>query len=230
MEKLTVARMQYLRGITILLVLQLVIVLVVVAVMRQVAPDAVCMATCNLFVDLIIFVLLIVGLIWASWSRRFPTQLRYVAFFLVPVVLAYLFAIPYNIMATRDKKLTSSKFVRAVVLIVFLLSLTLFLMPYAVHHPRYILFVSLPVWLMGLISWGFLIGKDSLMWVAVGLFVFIGLLTMDMRRLVVRCHKTKTAQCEPLNGASLLYADMANTINHTIKLFALPNRRFSFSK
>jgi hypothetical protein len=229
MEKLTVARMRYLRGVSALLVLQLVIVLVVVAVMRQVAPDAVCLATCGKWTDLLLFLAVIVALIWASHNRRLPIQLRYVAFFSIPAVMAYVLALQYNLIAmySKNEERTITNFIRAVVLVVALFCANLLLLPFTIRYAGVasVLSVSLFICLIGLILWGLFIEKEYLLWVAVGLFVFLGLLTTDLTLLVVRCRKTGTEQCDPLNGASVLFADLINLLQQIFILLSASDYR-----
>lgn len=214
----------FLTRVCLLLFLQLVVLLVVVRVVHTHFPKQVCLFTCRFWLDLFLFIALSMALVVVSQNTGLFLGVRYMAFLGFSVLLAYILGLQYNRIAlsTRKDKKTAQTFFKAVVVVVGVFVLNLLLLPFTMKYMGFLstLSVSLTIALVGLILWGLFVGKGLLVWVSISLFVFLGLLLTDLNRLVHGCQKPNSAQCDPLNGASLLYVDLVNILQ---EIFILLN-------
>lgn len=223
MEKLTRIQQAYLQKVCFLLLLQLILLLIVIWLTHTFFPHKICLITCQKWIDLLLFLLLIVVLTYVSHLGQTPL-IRYTAFFAISVIMAYVLALQYNIIAllSGNEKKTATTFVKAVVLVVSILAINLILLPFLMRNMSvvYSLSAMLFICLVGLILWGLFIGKAFLLWVTVSLVVFLGLLTTDLAILTHQCKKQGTVACDPIHGASMLYADLINILQ---QIFILLN-------
>lgn len=225
MKTLTRLQMIYLQKVCFLLFLQFILLLFVVWFMHRFFPKKICIFTCHKWWDLLLFLILIIILIFTSHSTKNPILIRYIAFFLISALLAYILSLQYNIISllSKNEKKTAQTFFQAVFFVVILVFLNLLLLPFTLSYMNlmYVLSISLFICLIGLILWGLFVGKKFLLWVSISLFVFLGLLLTDLTILVYQCKKAGSSQCDPLNGASLLYVDLVNILQ---EIFILLNR------
>lgn len=224
MNKLTNLQALYLKKVCFFLFLQMLLLLVVVSFVHKFIPKQVCFLTCNFWLDIILYLLLIVFLLVLSQNTSNNIYTRYIAFFLFSAVLAYIMGITYNIVSIsnhNDKK-TANTFFKALVIVISVVIVNLLILPFTIQYMGFIYAISsvLFVSLIGLIIWGLFIGKAFIMWVTISLVVFLGLFLTDLNRLVYECKKPGSVQCDPLNGASLLYVDLVNILQ---KIFILLN-------
>lgn len=228
MEKITRLQKLYLQKVCFLLLSQLMVLLLVVWFVHKFFPETICFMTCNQWLDLFLYLVLAVLLIYTSYNGK-TIAIRYMAFFAVSALLAYILALQYNIltMLKGNDKQVADNFIKAVVLVVFIFIVNLLLLPFTLGHMNTILVLStsLFVCLLGVILWGLFIQKGFLVWVSVGLFVFMGLLITDLTLLVSRCKKSGSIECDPLNGASLLYVDLINILQQIFILLNSSNHR-----
>jgi hypothetical protein len=151
-----------------------------------------------------------------SNNTGYNLVVRYIAFFGFSILLAYILGLQYNriAIATRNDKETATTFFKAVAIVMLIFVINLVMLPFTLKYMGflYTLSISLSVALVGLILWGLFVGRGLLIWVSVSLFVFLGLLLTDLNRLVHQCKKPNSFQCDPLNGASLLYVDLINIL------------------
>lgn len=226
MEKITKLQTIYLQKVCFLLFLQMMLLLVVVWFVHRFFPDILCFLTCNRWLDLFLFLLIAIVLIYISHNGH-SMMIRYVAFFSISVLLAYIFSLQYNIISilNGNDRVVANRFLRALVLVVVLLIVNLLLLPFTLGHLGVIYAISfaLFVCLVGLIVWGLLIEKGFLLWVSVSLIVFMGLLVADLTILVSRCKKAGSVGCDPLDGASLLYVDLINLLQQIFFLLNVQN-------
>jgi predicted membrane channel-forming protein YqfA (hemolysin III family) len=187
-------------------------------------PKQVCLFTCHKWWDLFFFLILAMMLIFTSHSIKTPLLIRYVSFFLISTLLAYVLSLQYNLIAfvSKKEKQTAQTFFQAILLVLVLVILNIVILPFTMRYMNlmYVLSLSLFLCLVGLLLWGLFVGKHFLLWVSVSLFVFLGFLLTDMTILVRQCKKAGTPQCDPLNGASLLYVDLVNILQ---QIFILLN-------
>jgi hypothetical protein len=162
------------------------------------------------------YLILVIGLLMVSNNTGYNMMVRHVAFFGFSVLLAYIMGLQYNriSMATRNDKKTADTFFKAVSIVVVIFVINLFLLPFTLRYMGFVytLSITLSISLLGLILWGLFVGKGLLVWVSVSLFVFLGLLLTDLNKLVHQCEKAQSFQCDPLNGASILYLDLVNIL------------------
>lgn len=226
MEKITKLQTIYLQKVCFLLFLQMVLLLVVVWFVHRFFPDTLCFLTCDKWLDFFLFVLIAFFLIYMSHNAHSKIS-RYVAFFSIAVLMAYLFSLQYNIISILDHndREVANRFFSALLLVVILLIINLLLLPFTLGHLGMIYAISsaLFVCLVGLIVWGLLIQKGFLLWVSVSLIVFMGLLITDLTILVSRCKKAGSVGCDPLEGASLLYVDLINLLQQIFVLLNVEN-------
>lgn len=223
MEKLTRIQQAYLQKVCFLLLLQLILLLIVIWLIHKFFPHKICLLTCQKWIDLILFLLIIVVLTYISHLGQTPT-IRYTAFFAISVLLAYVLALQYNMIAmlSGNEKKTATTFIKAVILVVSILAINLIMLPFLMRNISvvYSLSTMLFVCLLGLILWGLFIGGNFLLWVTVSLVVFLGLLTTDLAILTHQCRKQGTVSCDPIHGASMLYVDLINILQ---QIFILLN-------
>ena len=190
-------------------------------------PHKICLLTCRKWVDLIVFLLVIVILTYLSHLAH-SLVVRYTAFFAISALLAYVLALQYNMIAllSGNEKKTASTFIKAVVMVVSLLAINLIMLPFLMSNMSvvYSLSTMFFVCLVGLILWGLFIGRAFLLWVLVSLVVFLGLLTTDLAILTHRCQQKGTLACDPLQGASLLYVDLINILQQIFILLNANNK------
>lgn len=227
MEKITKVQQAYLQKICFLLLLQLMVLLVVVWLTHKFYPHAICLLTCKKWIDLIVFLIVIVVLTYVShWGKSLIV--RYIAFFAISALLAYVLALQYNMITllSGNEKKTATTFIKAVVMVVSLFAVNLMMLPFLLRNMSvvYALSAMLFVCLVGLIVWGLLIGRAFLLWVTVSLVVFLGLLVTDLVILTHRCRKQGTVECDPIHGASLLYADLINILQQIFILLSSNDR------
>lgn len=215
-QQLTHLQTLFLQKICFLLFAQLFVLLVVVYVVHQWFPKQLCLFTCRFWVDFLLYLLLVVGLIMVSNNTGYNLVVRYTAFFGFSVLLAYIMGLQYNriAIATRNDKKTATTFFKAVAIVLSVFVINLIMLPFTLKYMGflYTLSISLSIALVGLILWGLFVGRGLLIWVSISLFVFLGLLLTDLNRLVHQCRTPNSFQCDPLNGASLLYADLINIL------------------
>lgn len=216
MERLTQLQVLFLTRVCFLLFLQLLVLLVVVWSIHTYFPEQVCMMTCRFWLDLFLFLALSMGLVMVSQNTGLPLSMRYVAFFGFSMLLAYILGLQYNRIAlsTRKDKKTAQTFFKAVSVVIGVFVINLFLLPFTLRYIGFLttLSVSLTIVLVGLILWGLFVRKGLLVWVSISLLVFMGLLMTDLNRLAHGCRKPHSYQCDPLNGASILYTDLINIL------------------
>ena len=220
---LTAERQRYLRLVSLLLIFQLAVVLTVVVVVSRWMPDAVCLATCNRWLDLALFILIIVPLVWAVQAPTTRPAWRFASMTAVAGIMGHILALQYNLIsATRNGKRAAADLARAVAVVVALFCLNLLLLPLTMRHMGVVstLSVSFFVGLIALLAWGLMVGRAHLMWVAVGVFVFVGLLTTDLTLLTAGCRKAGTEGCDPVRGASLLFSDLINLVQQFFVLMS----------
>lgn len=225
-RSMTSVQKAYLQQVCLLLCLQLALMLTIVWMVHTFFPDRTCLLTCQRWLDLLSYLLLAILLIYVSHSSSFTRPVRYTAFYGLAILLAYVVALQYNIqqkLNQHDKKV-ATRFLKAVVLVIMIFIINIILLPFLLPHMGliYLLSFSFFIALVGLIVWGFFVGKEYLTWVSVGLFVFLGLLLTDLTVLVSRCKKPSSPECDPLEGASLLYVDLINLVQ---QIFILMNDR-----
>lgn len=226
MERLTRLQVMFLMRVCFLLFLQLLILLVVVWSLHTHFPKQVCLMTCGFWLDLFLFLAISIGLIIVSQNMRMSLSVRYAAFLGFSVLLSYIIGLQYNriAMSTRKDKKTAQTFFKAVAFVSGIFILNLFLLPFTMKYMEFLtaISVSLTTALVGLILWGLFVGKGLLVWISISLIVFLGLLMTDLNRLVHGCKKANSPQCDPLNGASILYTDLVNILQD---IFILLNAR-----
>lgn len=217
-------RRRYLRLVSLLLVFQLLVVLTVVAVVRQLAPDAVCLATCRWWLDFFLFLVVVVPLVSVVNARNVASAWRFAAMTALAGVLGWVLALQFNVVVAMGGKEAAGDLARAVVLVSVLFCVNLLLLPLTLRHVGVAstLSVSFFVCLVGLLLWGLVVGRAYIMWVAVGVFVFVGLLATDLALLTAGCRRTGTEGCDPVRGASLLFSDLINLLQ---QFFVLLSRR-----
>lgn len=224
MEKLTRLQRIYLQKVCLLLFFQFLLLCLVVWFTHKYYPQQICLFTCHQWWDLFFFLILAMVLIFTSHSTNTPLLIRYVSFFLISILLAYVLSLQYNLIAflSKKEKQTAQTFFQAILLVLALMVLNIVLLPFTMRYMNliYVLSFSLFLCLLGLLLWGFFVGKHFLLWVSISLFVFLGFLLTDISILVHQCKKAGTLQCDPLNGASLLYVDLVNILQ---QIFILLN-------
>lgn len=224
MKKLTQLQFIYLKKVCFLLFLQLIVLLSVVALVHKFFPKRVCFMTCHKWTDLLLYMIIIIALIMISYSKSLHRVLRFSAFFSIAIMLAYLLALQYNIISilSHNDRKTIQTFFRALIIVVSIFIINLFILPFTMNYMGFIYTISttLFICLVGLIIWGLFVGEGFLTWVSIGLFVFLGLLLTDLNILVHRCKKPNSVQCDPLDGASLLFVDLVNILQ---QIFILMN-------
>lgn len=212
MEQLTQLQTLFLQKVCFLLFVQLFVLLIVVYAVHQWFPKQLCLFTCRFWVDLLLYLVLIVVLIMVSNNTGYNMIIRYLAFFSFSILLAYILGLQYNriAIATRNDKKTANTFLKAVAIVMSIFVVNLIMLPFTLKYMGFIytLSISLFIALVGLILWGLFVGRGLLIWVSISLFVFLGLLLTDLNKLVHQC----PPQCDPLNGASLLYVDLINIL------------------
>lgn len=218
MKKITQIQYQYLQKICFLLFIQLILLLFVVWFTHHFFPKVICLATCHRWFDLLIFFLIMIVLIYISHRSDLPMTIRYIAFFSMSVVLAYLIALQYNIVTllNRGDQKTALIFMKAVIIVVSILLINLILLPFTLRYmgTMYAMSTLLFICLIGLIVWSLFIGNHFLL-VPVSLLVFLGLLVTDLTIVVSECQDQK---CDALHGASLLYVDLVNILQNLFLL------------
>lgn len=218
MERLTQLQTMFLARICFLLFLQMVILVLVVWAIHRYFPKQVCLFTCWFWLDLFLYIALSIGLVMVSQNMGLSLVMRIMAFLGFSVLLAYIIGLQYNriVLANRKDKRTAQIFFRAVAVVVGIFVVNLLLLPFTMKYMGFLstLSVSLTIALVGLILWGLFVGKGLLVWVSVSLFVVLLLLLTDLNQLVYACQKPYSAQCDPLNGASILYVDLVNILQN----------------
>lgn len=226
MKKITDLQYQYLQKICFLLFLQLLLLLFIVWFIHRFFPKIICLLTCQKWLDLLSFLLIMMLLIYTSHHSDYSLSIRYIAFFLMSAILAYVLALQYNIisMLNRNDQQTATTFIKAVVIVVTILVINLLLLPFTLRYMGFVYAMSsaLFICLIGLIVWGLLIGGHFLLWVSMSLFIFVAFLLTDLNILVSQCRNKKT--CDALNGASLLYVDLINILQNLFVLMNQHNR------
>jgi len=216
MERLTKLQSLFLQKVCFLLFVQLIMLVAVVSTIHKFFPKQVCLFTCQFWVDLLLYLALTIGLIMVSNNTGYNMIVRYMAFFGFSILLAYILGLQYNriSMSTGNDKKTADTFFKAVAIVIVIFVINLFLLPFTLRYMGflYTLSISLFISLLGLILWGLFVGKGLLVWVSISLFVFLGLLLTDLNKLVHQCQKPQSFQCDPLNGASILYLDLINIL------------------
>ena len=216
MEQLTQLQTLFLQKVCFLLFVQMIILLIVVHAVHQWFPKQLCLFTCRFWVDLLLYLVLVIGLIMVSNNTGYNMIVRYMAFFGFSILLAYIMGLQYNriAIATHNDKKTAETFLKAVAIVMSIFVVNLIILPFTLKYMGFIytLSISLSIALIGLILWGLFVRKGLLIWVSISLFVFLGLLLTDLNKLVHQCQKPKSPQCDPLNGASLLYLDLINLL------------------
>lgn len=216
MEQLTQLQTLFLQKVCFLLFVQLFVLIVVVYAVHQWFPKQLCLFTCRFWVDLLLYLVIVIALIMVSHNTGYNLLLRYFAFFMFSILLAYIMGLQYNriAIATRNDKKTAETFFKAVAIVMLIFVINLIMLPFTLKYMGFIytLSISLSIALIGLILWGLFVRKGLLIWVSISLFVFLGLLLTDLNKLVHQCQKPKSPQCDPLNGASLLYLDLINLL------------------
>ena len=211
-KRLTQLQTLFLQKVCFLLFFQLLVLLAVVYAVHQWFPKKLCLFTCRFWVDLLLYLAIMIVLIMVSNNRSYNVVLRYIAFFVFSVLLAYIMGLQYNriALATQNDKKTSDTFLKAVAIVMLIFVINLIMLPFTLKYMGFIytLSISLFIALVGLILWGLFVGRGLLIWVSISLFVFLGLLLTDLNKLVHQC----PPQCDPLNGASLLYVDLINIL------------------
>lgn len=186
--------------------------------MHQFFPRKICIFTCHKWIDLFLFLFLMIILIFTSHSTNNSIVTRYTAFFLISIFLAYILSLQYNMISllNKNQKQVALNFIKAVVFVIVLVIVNLLLLPFTMRYMNfiYVLSTSLFICLLGLILWGLFFEKGFLLWVSISLFVFLGFLLTDLTILVYQCKKRGSIQCDPLNGASLLYVDLVNILQN----------------
>lgn len=225
MEKITKLQSIFLQKVCFLLFIQLLILLAIVAIVHKFFPKQVCFMTCRFWLDFFVYMIFIIALVYTSHSQKVNIIVRYAAFFGISILLAYIMALQYNLVSLLKNKKdqeTAKTFFKALVIVISIFVINLLLLPITMKYMNFIYTVStsLFICLIGLILWGLFVGKGFLIWVSVSLFVFLGLLLTDLNILVHRCKKPNSVQCDPLNGASLLYVDLINILQ---QIFILLN-------
>lgn len=224
MEKLTKLQTTFLKKVCFLLFLQLVLLLIVISVIHKYFPKKICFMTCRKWVDLLIYIVLSLLLIYLSFHRGIPITIRYMAFFGISALLAYILALQYNMISIlnhNDKK-TEKKFIQALLIVVSIFIVNLIVLPFTLRYMGFIYAVSsaLFICLIGLIMWGLFVEKGFIAWVSISLIVFIGFLLTDLNIIVSNCRIQGSQGCDALNGASLLYIDLVNILQ---QIFILLN-------
>lgn len=214
MEQLRQLQTLFLQKVCFLLFVQLFVLFVVVYAVHRWFPKQLCLFTCRFWVDLLLYLVLVIGLIMISNNTGYNMIVRYIAFFMFSILLAYILGLQYNriAIATRNDKKTADTFFKAVVIVMLIFVVNLVMLPFTLKYMGliYTLSISLSIALVGLILWGLFVGKQLLIWVSISLFVFLGLVLTDLNKLVHQC----PPQCDPLNGASLLYVDLINLLQN----------------
>lgn len=216
MEQLTQLQTLFLQKVCFLLFVQFFVLIAVVYAVHHWFPKQLCLFTCRFWIDLLLYLVLAMGLIMLSNNTGYNIVVRYIAFFGFSILLAYIMGLQYNriAIATHNDKKTANTFFKAVAIVMSIFVVNLVILPFTLKYMGflYTLSISLSIALLGLILWGLFVGKGLLIWVSISLFVFLGLLLTDLNRLVHQCKKPNSFQCDPLNGASLLYLDLINIL------------------
>jgi FtsH-binding integral membrane protein len=159
-----------------------------------------------------------------SSNTGYNIIVRYIAFFGFSFLLAYIMGLQHNRISieTGNDKKTTDTFFKAFLIVICIFITNLILLPFTMKYMGFMYAFStlLFICLIGLILVGIFVGRGLLLWVYISLFVFLGFLMTDLNILVHQCKKPDSFQCDPLNGASLLYVDLVNILQ---KIFILLN-------
>lgn len=210
----------YLWKVCALLLIQCMILFIVVKVVHTQSPQRTCIFTCKILIDFFLFLSTLCILLYnLQYSKS--RHVRYTSFFFLTILMAYLVALQYNVETMRHKKkntTTGDNFGRAIVIVMCLFIIDLLLLPFIMDHMGVVgvMSTSFFLCLIGLIVWGFFVGTEYMLWVAAGLFIFVGLLITDLAMLVAACKNFN--QCDPLQGASVLYIDLINLVQQVFIL------------
>lgn len=224
MTQLTELQHVYLNGMTRLLASQFVVLMIVMWLISKYAPNRLCLFTCRVWTDIILYLIIAMALIWVIYSSSINRAIRLLAFYGLGVLMSYLLAVQYNAMRTfsKSEKELSNNFMMAVTITITFAIIVMLLLPFLLNNMSVIaslsslLFFSLII----LIIWGLVFGAGRITYVSVGLIIFMGLLITDMTMLVYACKSAKSQECDPLTGASTLYVDLINILQ---KIFIILN-------
>jgi hypothetical protein len=130
-QRLNQLQIMFIKKICFLLLAQLALLLVIVSVVHKYFPKKVCLFMCNFWVDILCFIAIAFGLIVLSSYKEGPIVLRYLAFFGLAALAAYVLGIQYNqiSMANKNEQKTADSFFKALMIVISIFVITLIMLP-----------------------------------------------------------------------------------------------------
>lgn len=217
---------EYVKKMGLYLIIQLLIILIVVFSLHKINPNRFYLFTGSDIADIIIFLILAFSLIYISSLQQVSTVVRFIAFYGLGILIAYLITIEYNrnVMVVKPQETIVKNFFIAMFLTVGITIIVILLLPYLLPYTNFLIGLSciLFIVLLCLIISGFCIHDKNnfVIWLSVGLIVFVGYLIADLTILVKRCNNSSNSKrdCDAIQGTTTIYIDLINILLNIFRL------------
>ena len=223
MKNLNNIQIDFLKKISILLVIQLLLLFGIIFLVHEKIPNRTIIFTKNSLLDFFIsiiisFSIMISLFLLNDYSSQSQLYLRFILLLLLGFLLSWILSIQYNIMIKRTKnpRETTNNLILSGGFFIILFILVLISLPRLMQYlPEFTKLQNILIFCIFIsIIWGLLFGISVLYLVFI-LIVFLLLLVVDTTLITSECKIQNTMGCDVPTGAMNLYLNMINIIQKT---------------